>query len=155
MSNIDIECFYHEGRTDNSDNQQEWDKVHIFFPTNEETTNKFHVIVPYSSTSTSLNYFSYSLGVYNTLTKDYKYYYRGTQRQKAPSSNANLNSNSNLMVDFEGKAGSYRRNVTVTVSASSITNGVNFLVISSAWSLFEKGISLFSTTYSNPTFRYE
>ena len=57
-----------------------------------------------------------------------------------------------MKVDLEGKAGSYRKKVDVTVKAPSITDGLNFLVITSSWSLFEKGITQYSTTFTNPTF---
>ena len=60
-----------------------------------------------------------------------------------------------MQVDFEGKAGSYRDNVTVTVSSNGITNGLNFLVITSNWYLFENGKSVYSGTYSNPTMGYD
>ena len=60
-----------------------------------------------------------------------------------------------MMVDLEGKAGSYRDNVSITVKNSLPTGSHNFLVISSAWSLFENGVSSYTTgtnALSNPTF---
>lgn len=61
-----------------------------------------------------------------------------------------------MQIDFEGKAGSYRKNVSVTVSTPSIDNGLNFLVVTSSWSLFEKDKTKYtSTSSSNPTFSYD
>ena len=60
-----------------------------------------------------------------------------------------------MSIDLEGKAGSYRTNVSVTVAGTLPTGSHNFLVISSAWSLFENGISFYNAATSgssNPTF---
>lgn len=57
---------------------------------------------------------------------------------------------------FQGKAGSYRNNVTVTVVSSSVTsNYLSFVVISSSWMLFENTISAYTSATSvstNPAF---
>ncbi len=60
---------------------------------------------------------------------------------------AGANNNANLYVNFQGKAGSYRSNVSVAVSSSTVTtNQLSFIVISSSWSLFENDKSAYSAT---------
>lgn len=82
------------------------------------------------------------------MTKDYVYKYRSSQLDRNPSwVTAGANNNANLYVNFRGKAGSYRSNVTVAVDSSSVTvNQLSFIVISSSWSLFENDKSAYSAT---------
>lgn len=98
--------------------------------------------------TTSYYYFYYQVGVYNKLTKDYVYKYRSSQLDRNPSwVTAGANNNANLYVNFRGKAGSYRSNVTVAVDSSAVTvNQLSFIVISSSWSLFENDKSAYSAT---------
>jgi hypothetical protein len=47
-----------------------------------------------------------------------------------------------MMIDLEGKAGSYDKNVTVNVvTGGTSTLAYTFLVIVTKWSFFEQGIS--------------
>lgn len=75
--------------------------------------------------------------MYNKLTKDYKYYFRSSRIGRTSGwVNTPQTLKADMVVDFEGKAGSYRDNVSVKVSTNGISNGLNFLVITSAWYLF-------------------
>ena len=77
------------------------------------------------------------IGAYNELTKDYKYYYRNQYYIRYYGwDSAPVNEQTSMMIDLEGKSGSYRNNVSITVANSLPTGSHNFLVISSAWSLF-------------------
>ena len=97
----------------------------------------FHVIIPDTVVTASDNRYHYFLGAYNQLTKDIKYYYRNQYyRRSSGWQSTAVNEETTMLIDLEGKAGSYRDNVTVTVSGSLPTGSYNFLVISSAWSLF-------------------
>lgn len=97
------------------------------------------------------------MGIYNKLTKDYFYMYRNTGFYR----NTNFisegsNNQPSITVDLQGKAGSYRNNVSVTMySASVSTSYTSYVVISSSWYLFENGISSYTSATSassNPTF---
>jgi hypothetical protein len=61
-----------------------------------------------------------------------------------------------MTVDFQGKAGSYRQNVTLNIQCPGVsTSYPNYILISSAWSFFENGVSYYTTTTNsstNPTF---
>jgi hypothetical protein len=69
---------------------------------------------------------------------------------------AGANNQPTITVDFQGKAGSYRTNVSVTMYSSSVSTNYNsFVVISSSWSLFENDISSYNSATSssvNPKF---
>ena len=66
------------------------------------------------------------------------------------------NVNSNLYVDMGGKAGSYRKNVTIyAYNTNKVTTDYSYLCISTSWSFFEKGISSINSltiSMANPTF---
>lgn len=102
------------------------------------------------------NRYYFLLGVYNELTKDTKYYYRNQYyRRHSGWRSTPYNEQSTMQIDLEGKAGSYRNNVSITVTGNINTGSHNFLVISSAWSLFENGIATYTsatTAMANPTF---
>ena len=133
-----------------------WERIYVFFPDNNETTTTFHVIIPDAVVTASDNRYYFLLGAYNKLTKDYKYYYRDQYyRRYTGWQNGPVNEYTTMSVDLEGKAGSYRNNVSISVAGTLPTGNHNFLVISSAWSLFENGKSAYTTAttgLSNPTF---
>lgn len=122
---------------------------------------KFHVIVPDSVHNFGDNFWYHFVGVYNKLTKDYKYYYMKNAFERwswgtgASANNVTSVLKSSLYVDFGGRAGSYRSNVTVYINNSNINTGdFSFLCISTSWSFFEEGISsinLQSLALTNPT----
>lgn len=81
--------------------------------------------------------------MYNKLTKDYKYYYmknafnRWSWGTGASANNVTSVLNPGLYVDFGGRAGSYRTNVTVYVANNNRNTGdFSFLCISTSWSFF-------------------
>lgn len=84
------------------------------------------------------NYFYHFIGVYNNLNKDYKYYYmkNAFYRTSWPNNVAAV-LKPGLFVDFGGRAGSYRKNVTVSIeNTRKYTTGFSFLCISTSWSFF-------------------
>lgn len=138
-SNINVECYYYVGITGNYETRAEWDRINIFFPDMEENTTKFHIIVPSSNLENGDHIYEYHAGVYNYLTKDFKYYFRSSEFIRYWYNgwyNSPQTIKTNMLIDFEGKAGSYRDNVSLTVDTNSISNGLNFLIITSQWSLF-------------------
>lgn len=80
----------------------------------------------------------YMIGIYNTLTKVYTYKYRNSGFTRDPTWAILTSTLSTTMeVNFEGKAGSYKQNVTVSVDSADITlSQISYVVMSSAWSLF-------------------
>lgn len=97
------------------------------------------------------------MGIYNKLTKDYLYKYRNSGFLRNTNFiSAGSNNQPSITVDLQGKAGSYRKNVSVTMYSASVSTSYNsFVVISSSWSLFENGISSYTSATSassNPTF---
>jgi hypothetical protein len=106
------------------------------------------VIVPDTVHTFSDNYWFHFVGVYNKLTKDYTYLYmKNYFRRYSWGTGAAINNvtsviNTNLYVNFEGRAGSYRNNVTINVANSNrYTGDFSFLCISTSWKFYEKGIS--------------
>ncbi len=101
------------------------------------------------------------MGVYNKLTKDYKFYYmndafvRWSWGFGAASNNVTSVTNANLFVDFGGRAGSYRKNMTINIfNPNKNTGDFSFLCIATSWSFYEKGISSInslSLALTNPT----
>ena len=136
-SNLAVQCYYIEGHTTSYNHVSEWERVDVFFPDEDENSINFHVIIPDTVVTASDNRYYFFLGAYNELTKDIKYYYRDQYyRRYSGWQSTAVNERTSMLVDLEGKAGSYRSNVTVTVAGTLPTGSHNFLVISSAWSLF-------------------
>ena len=107
----------------------------------------FHVIIPDSVLDRQVNYFYHFVGTYNKLTKDYNYYYMkdAFYRNNWVVGVTGL-MNSGLSVNFGGKAGSYRKNVTININNSNkYTGDFSFLCISTSWPFYEKGISSINT----------
>jgi hypothetical protein len=52
--------------------------------------------------------------------------------------------NTSLYVNFGGKAGSYKKNVTINIhNTNKNTGDFSFLCISTSWPFYEKGTNLF------------
>ena len=127
--------------------------MHVFFPSGQENTTNFHVVVPHSPLAVGTYIYTYYVGAYNKLTKDFKYYFRGSEISRSAGSDSAQNNHPDFMVGFKGKAGSYQDSVTISVNASApIPDGLNFIVIVSEWSLLEQGITEYSQVFTNPTF---
>ena len=94
------------------------------------------------------------MGIYNKLTKITTYLFRTSQYYRGSSWISNGNGlQASTLVDFEGKAGSYRNNVSVNVENGGwLYTGDNYLVITSSWSLFEKGVSAYTAASGLLTF---
>lgn len=102
------------------------------------------------------NYF-YMMGVYNKFTKVFTYYHRNSGFTRNPSwADLQTTQDTAMTVDFQGKAGSYRQNMSLNVVATNVLTGQNnYLVISSAWSFFEQGLSAYTAStnsLTNPQF---
>jgi len=96
------------------------------------------------------------IGTYNKLTKDYNLVYStGTILRNSWSGSPNYVSSS-LSIDMQGKAGSYRKNVTFNMwNQNAYTGYYTFLGIVTTWQFWEKGVSSLTTTtlaMGNPTF---
>lgn len=75
------------------------------------------------------------IGTYNTLTKTFNLIY-GTSYQQRSNGWATTPSyvDASLYVDMEGKAGSYRQNVTVYINdANENGNYYSFLCFTTSW----------------------
>lgn len=84
-----------------------------------------------------VNVFWYHVGLYNFVTKEYVYSYSGSYSRNSLYWSSGLTQNSLFYADITGKAGSYRKNVTIFVNNSMInTGGISFVMICTNWSLF-------------------
>ena len=101
------------------------------------------------------------VGVYNKLTKDYKYLYRNSvfTRGAGGWSSVPVNLEAYMYIEMQGKAGSYRDSVFVNIShvtaGTLSTNAYSAIAITTKWSFYEKGISSLSNStllMVNPTF---
>ncbi len=104
---------------------------------------KFHVMIPDTPQTWGDNYFYHFVGVYNKYTKDYKYYQmkdgfrRFSWGYGAAVNNVTSVINANLFVDFGGRAGSYKKNVSINVfNPSKVPGDFSFLCISTSWSFY-------------------
>jgi hypothetical protein len=83
------------------------------------------------------NIFWYHVGLYNFVTKDYTYSYSGSYSRNNIYWTNGLSTNSYFYADITGKAGSYRKNVTIFVNNTMINlGGISFVMICTNWSLF-------------------
>jgi len=88
-------------------------------------------------------YYYHYVGVYNNLTKDYKFYYgkNAFHRNSWPGPSP-INVNRDLYISFGGRAGSYRNNVSININnPNKYTGDYSFLCISTSWSFYEQAIS--------------
>jgi hypothetical protein len=96
------------------------------------------------------------IGTYNRLTKDFNLIYCTNYDLRIGWNTSPTWQSSSIYVDMQGKAGSYRQNVTVNVwNQYSYTSQYTFLGICTSWQFWEKGISALTTTtlaMTNPTF---
>jgi len=94
------------------------------------------------------NYFYYQSGFYNEITKDIVFncansYYRVWYNWITSLATTYAS----MQGDMEGKAGSYRTNVSITVYNPTITGGgLSFVFLCTQWSFFENGITKFSAS---------
>ncbi len=154
-SNINVECIYYKGHADYGSLEQllEWDRIVITFPDGEEDSSIFHVIVPDSVHVRSDNYYYHLVGTYNVYTKDFNFKYMKDAHRRNSWAIGPQAVTSNIYVEMGGKAGSYKKNVTVNVyNPNRVTGDYSFLCISTSWSFFEKGISsINANTLANST----
>lgn len=80
------------------------------------------------------------MGTYNKLTKDILYMFRSTRFTRVSGwTSITSYSQPTMQIDMPGRAGSYRNNVTVTVSQNAgyiNTNDISYVTVVSSWSLF-------------------
>jgi len=89
-------------------------------------------------TAQYINIFWYHVGLYNFVTKEYIYSHSGSYSRSSIYWTSTLSTtNSFFYADITGKAGSYRKNVTIYVNNSLINlGGISFVMICTNWSLF-------------------
>ena len=137
MSNIGVTCQYFDGQI-GGNNQLYWQrKVVATFTDNSYYTTNFHILLPDMPDGQHSTYYFYHIGIYNTLTKLYNFKYSARYYRAWNNWYTSLSNYAALLADIDGKAGSYKDNVTVTVYNPTIsTGGTSFLFMSTQWSLF-------------------
>lgn len=136
-SNIGVSCLYLVGEQ-NTNQFFGWDRIIIFFSHTSYSTTDFHVLVPDTQTGQYTNNFFYQSGFYNQISKDIVFNCANSYSRIWNSwSNAIPAVSANMQADMEGKAGSYRTNVSITVYNPSITlSGLSFVFLCTQWSFF-------------------
>ena len=139
-SNIPIQCTYYAGMASVSGYNQifMYDRIAVTFLDSSFKTTPFHILIPDMQINQKNNYIYCFTGFYDLLTKDWQFtsannYYR-QWNYWIPSPNGVI---STLGADIQGKAGSYRNNVSIAVYNSGIQQGGRtFLFLSTQWSFF-------------------
>lgn len=139
-SNIPVICTFYQGAGSPYNQTQIFlfDRIAITFLDTSYSTTPFHIIIPDTQINANNNYFYYQVGFYNLITKDWLFsyagqYYRGSGSWSAAATGVVAS----MGTDIQGKAGSYRTNVSVVVYNSGIvTGGKSFLILSTQWSFF-------------------
>ena len=113
------------------------DKVVIFFNDSSYKTTKFHILIPDVLISNYHSYHWYQLGIYDKVTHDYNFQYAARYHRNSAYWYSSLSASASLNADFTGKAGSYKRNLSVNVYNPSISTGdTSYVFMSTQWSLF-------------------
>lgn len=98
------------------------------------------MIIPDSVRDRQYNYYYHLVGTYNKLTKDYNYYYmKDAFYRNSYNWVTGVASfiNAGLYVEFGGKAGSYKKNVTIRVyNTNKNIADYSFLCISTSWPFY-------------------
>jgi hypothetical protein len=138
-SNIAVTCQYFLGLSAVSGWTQVgfYDKIVATFSNTNYSTSKLHILIPDMQTAQYNNKFWYHVGLYNFVTKDYLFSHSGTYYRAWNLWSSTITTNSYFYADITGKAGSYRKNVTIYVNDSMTSTGGNsFVIICTNWSLF-------------------
>jgi len=112
-----------------------WDHIVVKFSNISYSSTNFHILLPDTQTVLSTNYFFYQTGFYNQVTKDILYNNAGSFQRStwiSTPSGASIN----LSGDMLGKAGSYRKNVSIIVNNPTPVIGKSFIFLCTQWSFF-------------------
>lgn len=136
-SNIAVSCQYLIGLNGGQSQVTWFDKIVVKFSNTDYATTNFHILLPDMQVAQYDNYFWYHVGFYNLLTKDYTYSFSGRYHRTWSEWINSVSADSDFYADITGKAGSYRKNVSIFVSNPSINTGASsFIVLCTNWSLF-------------------
>jgi hypothetical protein len=152
-SNIGVKCTYFLGET--AINQIfNWDRVVVRFTDTSYSTTNFHILIPDTQIFQNTNYFYYHTGYYNLLTKDIAFTHADSYTKTSGNWVTTPFGTTQLLMagDMLGKAGSYRKNVSITVYGSSMSTGANsYVFLCTQWSFFENGITSYSAATASMT----
>jgi hypothetical protein len=125
-SNLPVICTLYNGvGTPYAQNQIFlYDRIAVTFLDSTYATTPFHIIIPDTQINANNNYFYYQIGFYNLLNKDWLFSYSGSYYRVSSSwISTPAGSLNTTMADISGKAGSYRKNVSIVICNSGITTG--------------------------------
>lgn len=117
-SNIPIKCTFYSGAglPYNQNQVFLYDRVAVTFLDATYSSVPFHIIIPDTQINANNNNFYYQVGFYNLLYKDWLFSYGGTYSRASGSwTSAATGAVTTLSADVSGKAGSYRKNVSLIV----------------------------------------
>lgn len=149
-SNIPIKCIFYSGAGSPYNQNQIflYDRIAVTFLDTSYSSVPFHIIIPDTQINANNNNFYYNIGFYDVLTKDWLFSYGGNYyRWMGYWISSPTGSVTTLSADISGKAGSYRKNVSLIVqNGGAQTGGESFVILSTQWSFFENGISSLTST---------
>lgn len=137
-SNIPIQCTYYIGNVGGYNQIFMYDRIAVTFLDLSFKTTPFHILIPDMQINQNNDYVYCFTGFYDLLTKDWQFvsaynFYR-QWNYWIPTPNGVL---STFGADIQGKAGSYRNNVSIAVYNNGIQlGGKTFLFLSTQWSFF-------------------
>jgi hypothetical protein len=139
-SNIPVTCTFYSGAglPYNQNQIFLFDRIAVTFLDQSYSTTPFHIIIPDTQINANNNYFYYQIGFYNLLNKDWLFSYAGSYYRWSGSWTSSATGvSAALGADISGKAGSYRKNVSLAVYNSGIQlGGESFVILSTYWSFF-------------------
>lgn len=137
-SNIPIRCTWYQGNVGSYNQIFMLDRVVVTFLDTSYGTTPFHIIVPDLAINMQTKTIYYFGGSYNILTKDWSFVYANSITRNWNFWSASPTGVLTAMrADITGRAGSYRRNVSVSLFNNAITTGgTSFLLLSTQWSFF-------------------
>jgi hypothetical protein len=148
ISNIPIQCTYYVGNVGGYNQIFMNDRIAVTFLDQSYATTPFHILIPDMQINQNNNYIYCFAGFYDLLAKDWLYSYGWNYYRQwnywIPSPSGVITT---MGADITGKAGSYRKNVSVALYNNGIqTGGESFLFLSTQWSFFENGVSSLSNS---------
>ncbi len=117
-SNIPVKCTFYSGAGSPYNQNQIflYDRIAVTFLDTSYSSTPFHIIIPDTQINANSNNFYYHIGFYNLLNKDWLFSYAGTFSRSSGSWISNPTGVvTTLSADVSGKAGSYRKNVSLIV----------------------------------------
>ena len=119
-SNIPITCTFY-AVTYGNNQPVRFDRVAVTFSDNSYSTKPFHILLPDMQMNQYDNYVYAYAGFYDTLKKDWQYFSaENYYRYWGYWTSTEAGIISTMGTDITGKAGSYRSNVSVTISNNAV-----------------------------------